>query len=159
MKTKSATVTVQGAALAIGTAKVKVKVFKHHETLLDDAKNFLVSGNFNIAIILACTAAEVSTASFIEERILSKGVSGMSNLLESLRLTFTFTNENINDLYQNLTGDTMVKDQNFWQPLKASVRVRNGIVHKGEESRKSNAEICIKAVGDLISYLARKKKG
>jgi hypothetical protein len=123
----------------------------YSETLLAKAKEFIDRGDFNIAVVVAHMACEISAERAISRAVAEKGIE---YLQDSIFGNYSLATERTREIYNALTG-VEIQQQPFWRAFKESVTRRNKSVHRDTTVTQAEAEATYKAASDLISYLKR----
>ncbi len=101
-----------------------------HELLLN-AEQYLYQGDYRHSILESVIALEVVLSSFIRKMCVSKGISAKeaNNFIKDVGLT-----GNIRVSLKLLLDPTIILGEDMLEKCKAGITIRNGIVHKGENS-------------------------
>jgi HEPN domain-containing protein len=127
------------------------KLTHYYETLYNDALRYLEQGQTSMAIIVAQTAVELCTESTLEELLRIYGVDVIRKSLAGVFKSYAITNDRLRGLFNALSNDD-VEQSEFWHNLKALSKVRNAIVHNGDNCQQDEAKRLIPAVGKYIEY-------
>lgn len=135
---------------AMATGRATLTLTPYEDTLLVKAQELITNGAFDLAIVVAHTACEISA----ERAILRAFAARSIEYLDENFPNFNLANTRSCNLYNAVTGKQIQK-QLFWSNFKWSAKRRNLIVHKGKIATKAEAKKSHKAASDLVAYLAR----
>lgn len=134
------------------SGSVTARVITYPERLLTTAKNLIDNDEFSIAVVVAHIACEISTERAISKAFAAKGLEYLEESVEDLLPGYNLSNERVRNIYNALKGDE-IQQQSFWQAFKQSATLRNKVIHQGKIATQSEAEVSVKAAGELIAYL------
>lgn len=127
-------------------------IIPYPEALLTKAQELIVNGDFNIAVVVAHMACEISVERAISRAFAAKGIGYLEEAVEELLSCYNIANKRVRNLYNALTGD-QIQNQSFWKSFEESATRRNKAVHEGRIVVKAAAENSHKAASDLVAYL------
>jgi hypothetical protein len=127
------------------------------------AQNLLDEGSYDYAVIAAQTACEVLTFEAITDllKLSSEGGSTLSFAtawFEKNNRTPSLRDDRLRDLWNALAAD-QIQEARWWSSYQTHVVRRHGIVHRGSEATKSEAEHSLQASADFIEHVASKLQG
>jgi hypothetical protein len=137
-------------------------VLPYHYDILAVARSFLTAGMPDIAVIMAQTAWEVATEELLSQLLRYENLPTKvaAWIRKRIGRGSTFKNDAYYGLYLALSGDKLKEnEQALWQAYKASVDVRNKIIHEGshasEEQAKTACDIADKLIHHFEGVLTR----
>lgn len=133
-------------------ASASLTITPYSETLLAKSQELIAKGEFNIAVVVAHMACEISVERAISRAFVDKGIEYLEDPIFALMSGYNLANERIRNLYNAMTGREVQKEP-FWQAFKESATRRNKTVHKGGSVTKAEVEETFKAATDLVAYL------
>lgn len=130
-------------------------------TLIKKAKLFLEEPDADpsIAAILAQTACEVVFEGYIAVKMRKSELAELEKFVDSLRITYTTTNETAGKLYYTLTGDDSLrtkKKDSLSERLQETAKLRHKVVHKGGAASSDEAMKSIQTAEEFVIYLLEK---
>ena len=127
----------------------------YEEVLLEMARSAIARGNdgdYEVAVVTAQMAAEISSEQSIGTYLARKNVPELEEPLAGLFPSYSLANDRVLKLYTALRGDRL-QDRPFWPAYKEHAARRNRVVHRGERADKAAAEASLAAVEHLLAYL------
>lgn len=121
------------------------------EELLLNAEQYLYQTEFRHSVLESIIALELVVSEFVRKRCQQKGISNKvaNNYLKNVGLT-----GNIEVTLRLLLDNRQLPDQIILQKCKASINIRNAIVHKGRKNILSiDAQDSLKYSKMLINFL------
>ena len=136
----------------IASSSTTMTLIPYAQTLLDKSQELILGGEHNVATVVAHMACEVAAEQALSRAFATKGLEYLEDAVTDFFNGFNLGNELIRNLYNALAGRE-IHEQPFWQAFKGSATRRNGIMHRGENATKEQAEATYEAAGKLIAYL------
>jgi hypothetical protein len=137
-------------SLVGGSATLTITLYS--ETLLDKARELIAMGDFNIEVVVAHMACEISSERAISRAFAEKGIEYLEESVSAFLPGYNLANPRIREFYNAVTGNR-IQDQFFWPAFKISAVRRNGAVHRGSRVTKAEAEESHQAASNLVAYL------
>lgn len=116
-----------------------------YEALLEAARRLRDEGHHEAAIATAQTACEVCTETTLSALFRIKGLTHLTDPVDSLVPSYNLANDRVRKLYEAVSGDP-IHEEPFWSAFKQHSKRRNEIVHGGREAEPWESEASIDAV-------------
>ncbi len=120
--------------------------------LLESAKEMVLRGRHEIAVVTAQMACEICTERVLRTYFRCKNVTFLENAIEELLPSYNLANEKVRRVYVALTGDT-IHQQYFWSEYKTMVTIRNKAVHAGARIQESQAQMVCRIASSVLKHL------
>jgi len=128
-------------------------VHRYHRRLLDNAREAIIRGEYQLSVVLSQVACEVCTELVFETLFYQRGVTGLKALIFSGPSTFNLQNDRIYKYYIALGGRSIDKHTTSWKAYTDHVKRRNDLVHRGSQVTEEEARNSYNAVCELIQKL------
>jgi hypothetical protein len=125
------------------------EVVDHYHWL---SKGLIDDGQFEISVVVAHMAREVSTERALSAAFASKGLQYLEEPVLDFLNGYNLANDRNRNLYTALTADH-IERQTFWPEFKESATRRNKIVHSSGRVSQADAERSYRAASAFVSHL------
>jgi len=120
--------------------------------LLHAAEEMLASGRYEVAVVTAQMACEMSVEQVFGVFFEARGLSDLEAPIEDLLPSYNLGNDKVRRLYSALTFD-QVSREFFWSEYKTMVSIRNKAVHAGGRVQQSQAAMALRIAAALLEHL------
>ena len=122
--------------------------------LLKTAREMLTRGRYEVAVVTAQMACEISVERVFRTYFRVKDLEHLEAPVEDLLPSFNLANDKVRRLYSALTNDHVHREF-FWSEYKTMVTIRNKAVHAGARVQESQAQMVIRIAASVLKHLAR----
>lgn len=126
----------------------------YHQRLIEQARRWIKAGEFNVAIVVLQTAAEIKTEQVFDAILSEKRLTELKKPISELTASYNLGNDKVRNLYVALTGDK-VQGRDFWHDFKLHGQVRRRVVHGKYKATSQEAQTSLTAVKDLVTHLTQ----
>ena len=131
---------------------LSVTLITYPNAILTIARDLIMHGYFNIAIVTSHMACEIASERAFDAEYAAKNLSALGEAVDELMNGHSLGNTKHRKLYNSLSG-VKIEQKPFWNDFKKASEKRNLIVHKGGQANKLDAEKALDAATQLITYL------
>ncbi len=128
------------------------RVIAYPEALLVIARGLIADEEFNVAVVVAHLACEISAEHALSRAFEAKDTGFLGESTEDLLPCYNLANDRVRNLYNSVTGNE-IQQQSFWPAFMESATRRNQAVHEGRILTKAEAEASYRAASDLVAFL------
>ena len=128
------------------------RVITYPEALLAIARGLIADEEFNVAVVVAHMACEISVERALLRAYEAKDTRFLAESAEEMLPCYNLAIDRVRSLYNAVTGNE-IQQQPFWPAFRESATRRNQAVHEGKILTKAEAEASLKAASDLVAFL------
>jgi hypothetical protein len=123
-----------------------------HAVPLEQARDLLDEGKWDLAVVVAQTALEVYVAQVVSERLQERQLGGLRAYITGRIRAYTLNDDPTRMLWKELTDDD-IDQAPVWTQYKLHLVRRNAIVHRGHRVGRDEARSSVEVVEQLISHV------
>ena len=120
--------------------------------LLHAARQMMVTGRHEVAVVTAQMACEVCAERVISTYFRFREVEFLEDSVEDLLPSYNLANDKVRRIYVALTQD-QIHQQYFWSEYKTMVSIRNKAVHAGVRIQESQAQMVSRIATSVVKHL------
>ena len=124
-----------------------------HLQLLALARNLCEEGRTDLAVVTAQTSCEVYAEVAIREMLKARELGEFEDVIPELLSGYSFMDHRGRRVFHALTGES-VQRSDLWTRYQAHVKLRNRVVHGGEEATSEQAADSIAVAEAFHEYVA-----